>query len=160
MTPMYAIRPDLAITGIDWREVSRPAVVVRGDVLAHDFPESSFDAVVGISSIEHVGLGHYQGDPLDADGDRHCMERVVRWLKPGGWVYLDVPFNPEGYRVSGTAHREYDLAALTSRLLVPGLRERERWFCTDKTTETPQRLPPRHKGEDFWYVALLAMKES
>lgn len=117
MTPMLAERPDLQITGIDWRACERPGTVIRGDVLTADFPDASFDAMVGISSIEHIGLGHYSGDPLDSDGDIHCMQRVARWLKRDGSVYLDVPFDAAGYRVCGTSHRIYDAAAVQARLL-------------------------------------------
>lgn len=129
IAPMLAQRPDLHITGIDWRRAERPGTIVKGDVLTHDFPPASFDAVVGISSIEHIGLGHYDGDPLDEDGDRHCMERVVGWVKPGGWVYLDVPFGGS-YHVHGTSHRQYDEAALAARLIVPGLRKAGQWWAT------------------------------
>ena len=139
LTPMLKERPDLQLTGIDWRPCDRPGTVIRGDVLTHDFPEASFDAVVGVSSIEHIGLGHYSQDPLDVDGDRHCLERVVKWLKPGGWVYADVPYDPAGYFVHGTAYRVYDEAALASRIVVPGLVERQRWYCT---LDQPRTLLP------------------
>ena len=142
MTPMLAARPDLQLTGIDWRGCDRPGTLIRGDVLVHDFPEASFDAVVGISSIEHIGLGHYNQDPLDDDGDRHCMERIVRWLKPGGWVYADVPYDPDRYEVHGTAYRTYDDRALADRLLVPGLVERQRWFCSLHAPRTITRECP------------------
>lgn len=130
ITPMLDIRPDLQITGIDWRGVNRPpGTFVQGDVLTHDFEPESFDAIVGVSSIEHIGLGHYDHDPLDEDGDVHCMARARRWLKPGGWVYLDVPFDPAGYYLEGTSHRVYDEAALARRLL-SGLTERYRWLVS------------------------------
>mgnify|MGYP001612889328 FL=1 len=154
--PMLAERSDLQITGIDWRECERSCEVIRGDVLTHDFPPRSFDVAVGISSIEHIGLGHYNCDPLDMDGDRHCMERVARWLKPGGWVYADVPCGPE-YRVEGTSHRVYDYAALLSRLVVPGLWLKRRWFSDeDGTTLWDAPQPP---GARMQYVAVLLRKE-
>lgn len=141
-TPMLALRPDLQIVGIDWRKCDRPGLtLIRGDVLTYEFPEASFDCVVGVSSIEHIGLGHYDHDPIDPDGDTHCMERVVRWLKPGGWVYFDVPTGP-AYRLEGTSHRVYDDDSLHRRLLVPGL--------------TPQRKAYTSHG--FPYVSLLAVK--
>lgn len=156
MTPMLATRPDLQITGIDWRGVDRPRAVIQGDVLTHKFQAASFDAVVGISSIEHIGLGHYSGDPLDDDGDQHCMERVAQWLKPGGWVYADVPYGP-AYLVSGTAYRVYDDDALRRRLLVPGLSLVDRWFSIGTgLVASATDLP----ADRFAYVALLARKES
>ena len=120
-TPMLAQRPDLHITGIDWRECDRPGHILRGDVLTARFPPNSFDAIVGISSIEHIGLGHYNADPIDPDGDTHVMLLACQWLKLGGWIYADVPYDKAGYRVEGTAYRVYDLAAIRSRLIVPGL---------------------------------------
>lgn len=127
MTPMLELRPDLDIVGIDWRPCSRPGVVVQGNVLTVEFPEASFDAVVGISSFEHIGLGHYDGDPVDVDGDTHCLQRCARWLKPGGWVYGDVPYHPE-YAVRGTEYRAYNEGALKRRLLEPaGLVHAGRW---------------------------------
>lgn len=126
MTPMLALRPDLSIVGIDWRKCTRPGRVIRGDVLVENWPANSFDAMVSVSAMEHIGLGHYEHDPKDPDGDTHCMERVVSWLKPGGWVYLDVPYDASGYREHGTEYRVYDDAAIQSRLLVAGLTERHR----------------------------------
>lgn len=125
MTPMLKERPDLKITGIDWRECARPGELVKDDVLVHDFPSESFDAVVGVSSIEHIGLGSYT-DPLNPDGDTHTIERVYTWIKPGGWLYLDVPYRPDGpYYVTGN-FRAYDEPAVQSRLIVGGFRERWR----------------------------------
>lgn len=160
-SPMLAARPDLRITGIDWRMCQRPGIVVTGDVLTHDWPAASFDAVVGVSSIEHIGLGHYDHDPLDPDGDTHAMQRAVRWLKPGGWVYADVPYGPT-YRIEGTSHRVYDDVALRSRLVVPGLREQRRWFSIwtahDHVLHQDPYEPPPH-AHGMLYVALVAVKE-
>ena len=124
--------------------------------MTNEFPAASFGCVVGVSSIEHICLGHYDGDPLDVDGDRHCMEHVVRWLKPGGWVYADVPYGPV-YRVEGTSHRVYDETSL-SRLLVPGLTLQQRWWTTwadhdHVMHDTPDGL------SGMVYVALLARKD-
>lgn len=127
MTPMLAQRPDLNILGIDWRACDRPGRVIQADVLTHDFPPESFDAILGISSIEHIGLGHYDADPLDVDGDRHCMQRAARWLKPGGFVYLDVP-HADAFHVHGTEYRAYDDDAAVTRLL-PGLTCEALWHC-------------------------------
>jgi SAM-dependent methyltransferase len=156
-TPMLAARPDLQIIGIDWRDCERPGAVIRGDVLSIDFPDASFDAVVGVSSIEHIGLGHYDNDPLDPDGDRHCMERVVRWLIPGGVFYADVPYGP-AYALEGTSHRVYDDAALQSRLLVPGLCERRRWYTTWAGQDHVLHEAPT-PSPGMTYVALVATKE-
>ena len=142
MSPMMEARPDLKITGIDWRDSGqRHGVVVRGDVLTVDFPEAAFDAIVGISSIEHIGLGHYKADPLDVDGDLHCAQLVGRWLKPGGWFYADVPW-AEQFRVEGSSHRCYADIDVQRRLAPSPLVIQHLWHYPD------------HIG----YVAMLARK--
>jgi SAM-dependent methyltransferase len=111
--------PDMTLTGIDQRE-PKPgydrsgSLRMQRDVLDYCFPRQSFDWIVAISTIEHIGLGHY-GDPVDPDGDTHAMECAYHWLKPGGWMYLDVPF-ADTYRVFGTKCRIYDTKAIISRL--------------------------------------------
>lgn len=153
-TPMLALRPDLVMTGIDWRGCARPGVTIKGDVLATEFTKHSFDVVVGISSIEHIGLGHYEADPREIGGDVIAMQRVARWLKPGGWAYLDVPFSPTGYQVHGTSHRSYDWQALQERLIPTGMRVRQHWYANvgGQLVETPA------PDASLQYVALLLEK--
>lgn len=115
-TPMLAIRPDLQITGLDWRHCDRPGTTIRGNVMdATLFPVDSFDAIVSISAIEHVGLGAYDNDPSHSEGDTHAMFNAWQWLKPGGWMYLDVPFRDDHYAAYGS-YRAYDIAAIDRRL--------------------------------------------
>lgn len=116
--PMKAIRPDLTITGIDYRSLKRhSANIVQGDILTtKQFESESFDAVVAISSLEHIGLGSY-GDPKDPDGDIATVRRVAEWLKPHGVFYFDVPYRPTGEYTVTKNFRAYNPAALESRLL-------------------------------------------
>lgn len=148
MTPMLVQRPDLNIVGIDWRGGERPGVVIKGDILTTKFAVNTFDCAVGISSVEHIGLGHYDKDPIDVDGDVHCMERVRNWLKPGGWVYADVPFNETGYRVLNTECRLYDEAAIRSRLIVSGM----------TMTRLIQHIPPDPTA--MQYAIVVAVKDA
>lgn len=127
----HATWPDMRLTGIDHRgwklEMQRDYCrIVRGDVLTHDFQASSFDWVVSVSTIEHIGLGAY-GDPIHVDGDTMAMERAWEWVKPGGMMYLDVPYEVgDGYQVVKRKHRIYDDATITSRLLTKPWVERWR----------------------------------
>lgn len=116
-TPMLTLRPDLQITGIDVRKCRRPGTVIRGDLLEHEFPDRSFDAIVAVSCLEWVGMAHY-GDSRDTFGDVRAMSRCARWLKPSGWMYLDVPYRPTlSHGVSGGKLRGYSPEALHSRLI-------------------------------------------
>lgn len=156
---------EVTLTGIDWRG-SDPFpgdTVIKGDVLTHDFPKGSFDTVVALSTIEHIGLGHYKNDPKDEHGDTKTMNRVWSWLKPGGWLYFDVPWNPgEAYQVVGTKFRCYDDAQHEARLKqMPwteswrGIfaRERPRVQLVSNPT-TP--LNPLHK--QFYFLACVWQK--
>lgn len=134
-TPMLALRPDLQITGVDWRACQRPGRTIRGDVLAPGlFQPDSFDAIVSISAIEHVGLGAYEDDPRHWDGDRQAMRNACRWLKPGGWMYLDVPHGVT-YAVHDS-YRRYDDGAVSHRLL-PGFKARSWAHCVVDHPDSP-----------------------
>lgn len=116
-TPMLALRPDLQITGLDWRACDRPGTTVRGNVMdPYLFPPDSFDAIVSVSAIEHVGLGAYDNDPQDLIGDSRAMASAHYWLKPGGWMYLDVPFRPDHY-AEYASYRAYDQRSIINRLV-------------------------------------------
>ncbi len=148
LTPMKKARPDLHLTGIDWRACKRPGadVLVLGDVLTANFAPESFDAIVCISSLEHVGLGHYSSDPVDTLGDIRCAHSMYKWLKPGGLIYFDVPWNPDpGYRVLGTETRVYDDTSLAERFALRGWAERHRLYIC-------RRLEREANGNEHYLV--------
>ena len=128
LTPASKRWPDAEFTGVDWRNPPDAnkrgprAQAVHGNALDPDlFPARYFDLIVSLSAIEHMGLGHYNEDPLDVDGDTHAIANAVRWLKIGGWLLFDVPYNPAEYRVVDTSHREYNDDALWQRLWIDPL---------------------------------------
>lgn len=136
-------------TGPNW-------IKSHGNLLDPDlYPKDSFDGVVSLSAIEHIGLGHYD-DPIDPDGDTKAVANIRGWLKPGGWFYFDVPYNPEGYSVFGTECRIYDDAALNERLLRPFLPlswpERGQFYVDSKDPGTLISKPTK-AAERYWYVA-------
>jgi SAM-dependent methyltransferase len=125
LTTMKARRPDLHLTGVDQRgHPPRPGadVLLRGNILdAGLFPAASFDVIVAISVIEHVGIGRY-GDVKDADGDTMAMANIKQWLKPDGFLYMDVPYRGEGPSDPFRAYSEVDL----QRRVIAGWRETDR----------------------------------
>lgn len=166
LTLAHAAWPEVDVVGIDTRQV----FVVEGDDPAHlgritrmnadamnsaAFAPESFDAVVSISAIEHIGLGHY-GDPVDPDGDSQAVANVWRWLKPGGWFYFDVPYNPEGYTVQGTECRVYDDDAIQRRLWIAPLAHQAQWLWDGYVAcDAPADLvpAPTQQYRPFWYAA-------
>jgi SAM-dependent methyltransferase len=146
----------MTFTGLDWRKYKRQvrATVLQGDVMVQAFAPDSFDWIVSISALEHVGLGHYAGDPKHADGDVIALAKCWEWLSPGGWLYFDVPYNPARYQVVGSSHRIYDAAAIAARLhqgraWIEGWRGAVKRGRESTLVAEPQ---PTHGGEDFYYI--------
>lgn len=91
------------------------------DAMHIAFAPATFDYVTCISTIEH----------LSDEGDVITMTEIARVLRPGGQVFLTVPYALT-YREGCWGRwfqRDYDLKALESRLVKPsGLIELERGY--------------------------------
>ncbi len=161
--------PQMQVHGIDWRGVKPKATVsqapirVQGNAMdpSHYAPET-FDWIVSISAIEHMGLGHYASDPKNEAGDSIVMANAFRWLRPGGWMYFDVPWNSgdAAYHVHGTSHRVYDELTVGRRLVGPH-DWTVQWRGVVGKHATSQLLTetPRLKGgESFYYLGLWLRK--
>lgn len=77
--------------------------VICEDILkAHSVPLASFDVVMSISTIEHLGLGNY-GDTVATSGDEAAVQALWRMVKPGGRLIVTVPAGvhsvQRGYRI-------------------------------------------------------------
>ena len=161
LTRAHQAWPEMSFTGIDWRDTrgkGAPGTVrLHGDVMQADFAPESFDWIVSISAIEHIGLGHYQEDPKAEDGDIITIRHAWRWLAPGGWLYFDVPWNPKpgGYEVVGTSHRVYDDTAAAMRLLM----RKPTWTGVyGKNGDVATNPQPLKGGESFFYKAYWLQK--
>ena len=64
---------------------------VKGTIVAPPFPPASFDLILCISTVEHIGLPIY-GQHEFPHGDVLAMRHVRRLLTPGGRLLLTVPF--------------------------------------------------------------------
>jgi SAM-dependent methyltransferase len=66
---------------------------VKGDIRGTSFGDAFFDAVVAVSTLEHVGVaGRYQVGLSDEEGDFKAMAEIERVLKPGGPCVLTLPY--------------------------------------------------------------------
>jgi SAM-dependent methyltransferase len=74
---------------------------------------AAFDAVICLSSIEHIGLGVYGEAKLDEGADLAAMNRIGELTKPGGLLVLTAPFGEKG---RNEVQRTYDRAALDELL--------------------------------------------
>lgn len=65
---------------------------LKGDIRKAGFPDSSFDAIIAVSTIEHIGLSGRYGMDEDPDGDRKALKEMKRMVRGGGIVLLTFPF--------------------------------------------------------------------
>ena len=96
---------------------------VQEDICQTTLADEFFDRVLAISTLEHIGLGHY-GDPLGQGKDRLAIKEIYRVLKPEGKLMISVPF---GKPLVTSGFRVYDLKGL-EHLIQPFRVEKKSWF--------------------------------
>ncbi|MEW6673839.1 MAG: class I SAM-dependent methyltransferase [Thermodesulfobacteriota bacterium] len=99
---------------------------VREDICENSFSDNFFDRVLAISTIEHIGLGHY-GETRGSDRDKVAMKEIYRILKPSGKALVSVPF---GEKITTSSFRIYDSASL--KMLVSPFHVESGRFYADK----------------------------
>jgi len=72
-----------------------------------------FDAVLCVSTVEHVGLGWYGESRGPEDGDVRAMRRLLELTRPGGLLVLTVPYGEPGV---DDVQRRYDRAGIDTLL--------------------------------------------
>jgi 2-polyprenyl-3-methyl-5-hydroxy-6-metoxy-1,4-benzoquinol methylase len=100
-----------SVTAIDIRPISlyHPNLkFVKSDICKPTLATASFDCVVALSTLEHIGLGHY-GDETEKDNDIKAVEQINLLLKPEGIFILTVPY---GKKAITPLHRIYDKESL------------------------------------------------
>jgi len=132
-----------------------PEVVVA-DLRRSPFRDHSFDAATMISTLEHVGIGFYDGR-VSVDDDLAVMRELRRTLRPGAPLVLTVPFGKGGL---GRLQRAYDSRRL--RVLAEGWDATEmRFSVRQKSTwrETSEEVASRAESvDDTSAVALLVLR--
>lgn len=56
---------------------------IKADVFVIDFPEATFDVILAIEVVEHFSITLWP----------EFFDRVCKWLKPKGFLYITVPYN-------------------------------------------------------------------
>jgi 2-polyprenyl-3-methyl-5-hydroxy-6-metoxy-1,4-benzoquinol methylase len=102
------------VTAVDPRgyPFEHPRLRVESRGVEHLQDEAMFDAVLCLSTIEHIGVGAY-GQPAAESTDRAAMRKIRELTRPGGLLVLSTPF---GRAQPGAADRQYDRAGLDELL--------------------------------------------
>jgi 2-polyprenyl-3-methyl-5-hydroxy-6-metoxy-1,4-benzoquinol methylase len=83
------------VTSLDVRgyhEKHKNLTTCREDAKKTSIPDATFDIIICISTIEHIGLAAY-GDPEYENGDRIVLNEFRRIIKPDGRLILTTPFS-------------------------------------------------------------------
>lgn len=81
------------VTGVDFRYAGfshKNFKYYKQNFFDVEFKKDSFDCVLAISVLEHVGMGHY-GEPPIKNADLKAMEKIRYVLKPDGILFISVP---------------------------------------------------------------------
>lgn len=123
------------VTGFDFRPYPyhHPNLqVVQGDILKLPFEPEYFDAVLSISTLEHLGIGFYTDPQEIKAADQKGMAEIRRVLKKGGQLILTVPY---GVAAMNEHQRVYGPAQL-AQLLSGWQIVRQRFFASTEHGES------------------------
>jgi SAM-dependent methyltransferase len=85
--------------------------LLTGDAKKLALPDRSFDLVLSLCTLEHLGLGRY-GDDLDFGADGKTFGEMVRVLKAGGHLIFSTTITRARPAIGFNAHRIYSYAML------------------------------------------------
>lgn len=129
-------------------------VFVNGDVTDTEFKSNTFDVVTSVSTIEHIGIGHYK-DQVEKDGDKKAISEIRRIMKPKGKLLISIPVN-KTFRI-GKTQRFYDTKSI-NELLSPEFKLQEVVYfreLKDKWVRTKYSEIPNYKGEKTRAIAFI-----
>jgi SAM-dependent methyltransferase len=93
-------------------EIPAGATYYRQSIIGNSLPRAAFDAVLLLSTIEHIGLPCYGHAPFP-DGDLLTIAEIWSLLRPQGRLIMTVP---AGHGKTASWYRQYS-PAMIARLL-------------------------------------------
>ena len=83
-------------------------------------PSNIFDAIIIISTIEHIGLKVYKQKVESTDGDIIALNEMKRILKPNGFLILTTPYIGNAKLRVNICERQYNRNRLNT--LIKGMK--------------------------------------
>ena len=100
-------------------EFSHPNInFTQGDIFSAELPSNEFDAIIIVSTLEHVGLDI---NKYGENADGRALSVLSKTLKPNGRLFLTVPY---GKPVITSSHRVYSYDILKN-IIPSGLSVKE-----------------------------------
>ena len=150
------------VTGIDLRNnpLEHPNLsFVFADVCQMPFGDATFDLAMAISTIEHVGIAFYDLAAFP-DGDVKALAEIRRCLKPGGLLYLTIPFGKKETTWARTYNFETLAGLLKDFEIIESkyyLRQQNKFWFPSSAQEAEASAPYR-RGEGSEAVAIMLCK--
>jgi hypothetical protein len=119
------------------RHPNLTAVAVAGELW--EGPDEPFDAIVALSTVEHLGLGAYGDAPSRPDLDAVMMARFRTWLGEGGKLVFTAPYGP--WQI-GSLQRVYDDTHLDALFTGWKITDQRFFVQEDPLVWTPHTGPP------------------
>jgi SAM-dependent methyltransferase len=131
------------------------AKFIKANIFDYDFPENTFNIIISISTIEHVGLSCYGQTIHDQDGDIKTMHKIYKWLAPEGIAIITLPYGKPHHPPS--FERVYDENTLKNRILISQMEIiKKEYICCNGAWR--QASEPEAKNYDA--VVLLLLRKS
>ncbi len=155
-----------SVTAIDIRPIAlfHPNLkFVKTDICNPVLPPASFDCVIALSTLEHIGLGWY-GDETGENYDVKAAQQISLLLKPEGSFILTVPY---GKKALTPVHRIYNQESLQKLIqdfrivqISYGVRKDDfTWTITENELEASEK---EHNPDNYLpgAVAMLVCKKN